>query len=298
MILNLDSTFDIASNLPKANLIKYKHFTFPAGEPHIQILNLDQLSSTDSVTIIHRLRCFQDIGLLLMACDVLRSLGIEVLHLYLPYFPASRQDRRIKKGEPLSVKVYADLINSVGFTSVKILDPHSDVTTAFLNRVELIDIKGFLQQVITKIELDQDLDIRQFIWVVVDAGVRKKIESYLSLLGLEDVVILQCLKSRNKDSGKLMSIEVLDKGIDLQGKPCLLLDDICDGGATFLALAKALESYGVGELYLAVTHGIFSKGFEALSSYYKHIFTTDSFHTFEVLPSCVSQIEIASFVEI
>ncbi|MAX71916.1 MAG: hypothetical protein CMC76_12600 [Flavobacteriaceae bacterium] len=66
---------------------------------------------------------------------------------------------------------------------------------------------------------------------------------------------------------------------DLQGKDCLIVDDICDGGGTFIGLAKELKKHNAGNLYLAVSHGIFSKGLEELNQYFTKIFTTDSFKT-------------------
>jgi len=61
----------------------------------------------------------------------------------------------------------------------------------------------------------------------------------------------------------------------------LIVDDICDGGGTFLGLAKELKSKNAGKLYLAISHGIFSKGFESLAKDFQKIFTTDSFKTIE-----------------
>jgi ribose-phosphate pyrophosphokinase len=60
----------------------------------------------------------------------------------------------------------------------------------------------------------------------------------------------------------------------------LIVDDICDGGGTFIGLAAELKNKNAGKLYLAVSHGIFSKGFDSLKCFDK-IFTTNSFKDFD-----------------
>ena len=59
------------------------------------------------------------------------------------------------------------------------------------------------------------------------------------------------------------------------------MDDICDGGGTFIGLASELMSKNAGAIYLAVTHGIFSNGFDGLNRKFRGIFTTDSIKNIE-----------------
>ena len=61
---------------------------------------------------------------------------------------------------------------------------------------------------------------------------------------------------------------------------CLIVDHICDGGGTFIGLAEELKKKNAGKLFLAVSHGIFNKGFDDLKCF-DGIFTTDSFRDFE-----------------
>jgi ribose-phosphate pyrophosphokinase len=69
------------------------------------------------------------------------------------------------------------------------------------------------------------------------------------------------------------------------------VDDICDGGGTFIGLVDALKKKNAGDLYLAVSHGIFSKGFDELTGSFKTIFTTDSFRDIEGVKG-VTQIKL------
>ncbi len=261
MILNLDKEF---SPLGNKNTIDFDYFVFSGGEPHIKInSNLDK---THEVTITHRVKSFSDIGILLLAVNALRNMNVKSIHLFLPYFPAGRQDRLMTKGEPLSVKVYADLINQQKFDSVTIFDPHSDVTPALLNNCKVIDNHLFIEKIIKNLP-------KETVLISPDGGALKKIYKLAS--HLQNYEVVECSKSRNVKTGKISGFKVYTD--DLKGKLCLIVDDICDGGATFLGLAKELKAKNSGKLYLAVSHGIFSKGFEKLSQEFECVFTTNSF---------------------
>ncbi len=265
MILNLDKSF---TPYGTENNIDYNFFIFSGGEPHIKIIS--ELENVAEVTITHRVQSFNDMGTLLLATNALKNMGIAKLHVVLPYFPAARQDRLMVSGEPLSVKVYADIINAQNFESVTVFDPHSEVTPALLNNCKVIDNHTFIEHIIE--QLSDDL-----LLISPDGGSLKKI--YKVAAYLQNYEVIECSKSRNVKTGQLTGFKVCAD--DLQGKDCLIVDDICDGGGTFLGLAKELKAKNAGNLYLAISHGIFSKGFEELEKYFTKIFTTDSFKTIE-----------------
>lgn len=261
MKLNLDKDF---SPYGEHNQIAFESFNFSGGEPHIKITTA--LENIEEVSITHRIRSFNDMGLLLLAINALKNMDIEKINLLLPYFPAARQDRLMVAGEALSVKVYADIINSQDLKSVSVFDPHSEVTAALLNRCKTINNFKFIEQV-TK-SLSDDL-----LLISPDGGALKKI--YKVAAQLKDYEVVECSKSRDVKTGQLSGFKVYTD--DLQGRDCLIVDDICDGGGTFLGLAKELKAKNAGKLYLAVSHGIFNKGFEQLAQYFEKIYTTDSF---------------------
>lgn len=258
MILNLSSNF--APILGKE--IKYETFVFSGGEPHIR---LQSMANDEEVTITHRVNSFNDLGLLHVAVDALRRTHKGDVNLFLPYFPGARQDRVMVEGESLTVKVYADLINQLQFNSVIILDPHSDVTPALLNNCEIITNHAFINLVVHELPSD-------YILIAPDSGAAKKVFHLAKYLNQKH--ILECSKTRNVHNGQLSGFTVPHN--NLENKPCLIVDDICDGGGTFIGLAKELKSKHAGPLYLAISHGIFSKGYDQLLKYFDKIFTTDS----------------------
>lgn len=263
MILNLDNNFKPLVG----EEIEFENFTFSGGELHIKINpNFD---ITKPVTITHRLNSFNDVGLLCLAVDALLRMHATLETLIIPYFPAARQDRVMVKGEPLSVKVYADIINNLCFKKVIVFDAHSEVTPAVLNNCEVIPNHTFIEKVIAEIG-------NEVLLVSPDGGALKKIYKVSEFLGGKEVI--ECSKNRNVVTGKLKGFKVYAD--DLNGKDCLIVDDICDGGGTFIGLAEELKKKNAGKLYLAVSHGIFSKGFGELKCFVK-IFTTNSFRNIE-----------------
>ncbi|WP_300484979.1 ribose-phosphate diphosphokinase [Flavobacterium sp.] len=247
-----------------ANALLYQSFVFSGGEPHIKI-NPD-FDPNQMITITQRINSFNDLGLFCIAVDALKRMGVKTIEAFIPYFPAARQDRVMIKGESLSVKVYADIINNLQLQKITVFDPHSEVTPALLNNCEVLDNHAFIKKVTEYLNTDLKL-------ISPDGGALKKIYKVSEALG--GIEVVECSKSRDVKTGKLSGFKVYDT--DLEGKDCLIVDDICDGGGTFLGLAEELKQKNAGNLYLAISHGIFNKGFDGLSGYFTKIFTTDSF---------------------
>ncbi len=87
--------------------------------------------------------------------------------------------------------------------------------------------------------------------------------------------MIYCDKIRNQDTGEITGLSLQTMGVDIAGKSVLIVDDICDGGRTFIEVAKLLKD--ASRVDLAVTHGIFSKGFGCLyEAGIDRIFTTNS----------------------
>ncbi|MFD2286590.1 ribose-phosphate diphosphokinase [Pedobacter petrophilus] len=273
-MLNLDPSF---TPLGENNSIAHQSFLFAGGEPHIKIQA--DFDKDEPVTVTQRINSFNDLGLICITVDALKRMGVKEINLFIPYFPAARQDRVMIPGEPLSVKVYADIINAMNLASVTVFDPHSEVTPALLNNCVTISNHEFIKQVMAKIGTDVKL-------ISPDGGALKKIYKVSEFLGGAEVV--ECSKSRDVKTGRLSGFKVYAE--DLGGADCLIVDDICDGGGTFNGLAEALKAKNAGKLYLAISHGIFSKGFDDLSKYFEQIFTTDAIK--EVEHSGVTQIKL------
>ena len=263
-VINLDNNFKPFDDL--FNEIEFKRFSFPSGcEPHIKIIEKPWMGSADEIVITTRIKSSEDVMVLLLATDALKRLGFKKIKLFLPYLPFARQDRVMVDGEPLSVKVFANLINSQEYVSVAIYDVHSEVSLALINNCESVSNHAFVSTI-----LDGKND---YYMVSPDAGAYKKIFKLCQYIGYTDTIVL-CNKIRDVKTGEILNM-TCDTN-DLNGKDVYITDDICDGGGTFIGLAETLKKHNAGKINLIVSHGIFSKGIEALHNI-DHIYTTNSF---------------------
>lgn len=273
--LNLTKGFNPYNIHHTEELVGFKTFQFPGGEPHIVI---EPFHGVEDVDITIRIQSFYDLGLLLMAENALQFMTcVDNLHVTIPYFPGARQDRRMVDGEPLTSKVYADIINSMDFSSVTMFDVHSDVIPALVEVSEAVSNHSFVYTSLFELGVfDEPYEVQI---VSPDAGSNKKIKDLVKYLyNLQpdyDFKIIKCDKSRDPATGKIIGFEIHSK-IDPKA-PLYIVDDICDGGGTFIGLGKQLIKNTVGDLHLIVSHGIFSKGTADLLSVFKTITTTDSF---------------------
>lgn len=242
----------------------YKHFQFGSGEGHVQVLS--QVSS--QVEIMFRYQGDASLIQLFLLTDALRRQGAKEIDVLMPYFPGARQDRICNPGEPLSVKVYADLINQQHYSKVVIFDPHSDVVGALLNNVRIIKNHQLIQALVN--ELGSDV-----ILVSPDAGSNKKIFDLSAQLG--GLRVVRADKIRDVRNGAIIETEIYCD--DLSGKTALIVDDICAGGRTFIELAKKLKQKNCESVVLAVSHFEGTADLKKLAdSGINEIYTTNSLH--------------------
>lgn len=220
---------------------------FAGGENHVRLQA--SFTSEDTVYINTRLNSADDLMNLLLATDALRQMGVDHIEVFVPYMPYARQDRVMVPGEPLSVKVLANVLNQQQYKKISVFDAHSDVTPALLNRCNNIPnyqmVKYFLSV----------LNCQEFTLVSPDLGAYKKVDKLAQQLG-GGIEIVTGIKIRDLATGQIIKSDVNTQ--NLNGKDCIIVDDICDGGRTFIELAAALKQKNAGKLYFIASHGIFS----------------------------------------
>lgn len=172
----------------------------------------------------------------------------------------------MEKGEALGVKVMCDLINSLNVESVEVWDVHSDVALALLNNVTNYGPETFVQMI--------PVSKPNTILVAPDAGAIKKVFKVAKGLGFEMVT---ASKHRSTKDGSITDTEVHCPHAYAGDRDFLIVDDICDGGRTFLELAKKLKPLTTGKILLYVTHGIFSKGIQPLEDIFDGIYVAKPF---------------------
>jgi ribose-phosphate pyrophosphokinase len=298
----------------EASDIKYRVLPFPDGQQQVVILGamvLEDMGDINppkwfgpylnkvgkKITIKARLNNFKDLEVIVCATKSLRKLGVKEIHLYTPYFLGSRSDRQFEEGSNNYLKdVICPIINGLNFDSITVLDPHSDVLEACLNNFKKIDNKKLIAMSFCSIYKSETVNMDKCVLVSPDAGASKKIYKLAEQIGYKGDIIT-CSKDRDVD-GKLTKTivpYVFCKGENnpynekVYGKDIIIIDDICDGGATFINIAKEIKNalpdiawfkqynHPIPKIYLIITHGIFSKGFEELSQYFDAIYCTNSY---------------------
>lgn len=245
-------------------LTKENYFVFSGGEVHCKVPD-------GSFEIVMQDYTMNGFMALAEHVEVLKRSPHITINVVYPYFPYARQDRIINQDEPFSLKVFCQLFNSLGVDSVTVYDPHSDVVGALLNNCRIIE-----QHVIAKQTIPAEfLTDSNMMFVSPDAGAYKKVAKIMP----NDYRIVIGTKTRGVD-GRIIRTGFYSP-VDLKGMSCVIIDDICDGGRTFIELGKELRRKGVAKLFLCVTHGIFSNGLEDLKKYFDNIYTTNTFPNVE-----------------
>lgn len=283
---------------PENSDINYTVSKFPDGQKNViisQEFPSDKLKifkskypdEMDSIQIKSRLNDWLDLEFIVCTVASLRELGVEEIHLYTPYIMGARSDRKFEEGGNNYLKdVICPIINSLNFKSVTCIDPHSDVLEACLKnfrKVNNIELVKFAFNDIYNLVCGETAYLKQdkFVLVSPDAGASKKIYKLAEEIGYKGDIIT-CSKERDKD-GKLTktNVPLLDLSKDL-----IIVDDICDGGNTFINIAKIIKEKqskypkeDCGKIYLIVTHGIFSRGFKESELYdlFDKIYCTNSY---------------------
>jgi len=269
--------------------VLYEITRFPDGQQNIRIIEYGlntyhRLRNNNELIIHSRLSSFQDLELIICATQALREIGVEKIILNIPYVLGARSDRKFESGSINYIKtVISPIINSQGYHKVRVLDPHSDVIEACINNVRVTsNVEFATSQIHSLVHNDGSgyTSILDKLSVVSpDAGSNKKIKNVMKVVTSwnhgNKATLINCDKTRELSTGKITGFEVFSNQVE--GRHCVIVDDICDGGGTFIGLAAKLKELGAEKVYLVVTHGIFSKGIEPLLETIDGVFCTDSF---------------------
>lgn len=185
--------------------------------------------------------------------------------LVIPWLMGARYDRIMKPGDSFDLQVVANVINSLGFDQVHLFDVHSDVATLLIK-----NSKSHTNQKLLEYLTSQNPN-KMLTLICPDAGAAKKLDHIMRFVPVKQVV--HCVKKRDLSTGKI-SLKVLEPEL-ADGEDCVIVDDICDGGATFLAISEQIPL--ARKRMLVVSHGIFSKGFMELYDAFNTIITSDSY---------------------
>lgn len=190
----------------------------------------------------------------------------EYPRIVIPYLPAARAD----KGSPRGADVYSNLIPE--YKRLVTLDAHSNYMIDHLRAVRGSDVVNVMPAEILK----QDIkDLGNYSGIIApDEGSVVRASEVAAKWSLP---VYYGEKKRDFETGELLEFSPPKLPAKSDRKRFLVVDDICDGGGTFIGLAQAIrENFPWIRLDLYVTHGIFSKGSSVIKDHYHRLITTDS----------------------
>lgn len=204
---------------------------------------------------------------LLIITDALRRSSARRITAVIPYFGYARQDRRASGRTPISAKLVANLITHAGVDRVLTLDLHAGQIQGFFD----IPTDNLFGAPLMSRDIKERLDYKNAMVVSPDVGgvvraraLAKRIDAPLAIVD----------KRRDRPGES----EVMNIIGSVEGRSCILLDDIVDSGGTLVNAAEALLAQGAAEVYAYITHGVLSGGAVAriASSKLKELVITDS----------------------
>tara|TARA_R110000796_G_scaffold69405_1_gene158344 strand:+ start:99 stop:1061 length:963 start_codon:yes stop_codon:yes gene_type:complete len=189
---------------------------------------------------------------LFFAIDAARRASAAEIIPIIPYFPYARQDKRDQKRGPIGARVFADILQEVGATSIITLDLHADQIEGFF-KIPVTHLRGkyLFSSFINKIS-DSDT-----VLCSPDAGGLKRVKKMRDRIYHKyerKIPFISLDKTRDKPN-EVGEIEVLG---NVEGKNVIIIDDMCDTGGTLIKGADALLKAGATSVKVLVTHAVLS----------------------------------------
>lgn len=205
---------------------------------------------------------------LLIFIDGLRNAKAKEINLVIPYYGFCRQDRIARSGEPITAKLVADLLNTVGINRVITMDLHTPQTQGFFScPVDDLSPTSLFGDYYRKLFKEKNIPTSSVTVVSPDHGSIHRARDLASELPDSKLAIID--KRRPAPN----VAEVSQVVGEVHNQVCLIVDDIIDTAGTAIACASLLEKEGAKALYVAGTHGVLSQGAE--EKIHEHSFIKD-----------------------
>ena len=186
---------------------------------------------------------------LLITFDALRRSSARRITAVVPYFGYARQDRRSAGRTPISAKLVANLIAEAGADRVLTLDLHAGQIQGFFD----IPVDNLYGAPLFTRDIQERYAGRDVMIVSPDVGGVLRARAIATRLNCD----LAIIDKRRERAGVSEVMNVIG---DVEGRDCILVDDICDSGGTLCNAAEALIRNGAKSASVYVTHGVLSGG--------------------------------------
>lgn len=285
IVFGLSNQIDLANAVAKSLKIKLypvEKIVFSDGE---MILKSGKTVRNKSVYIICSINNHDSLMELLLFIDSLKRSSASRITVITTYFGYSRQDRKSSSREPIGAKLVAKLLETAGASKVITFDLHNPSIQGFFE-IPVDDLR-WVYLLTEKLSFEEKT--MKFTIVSPDHGGAVRARKFAELI--TNTVKIAIIDKRRTAPNVSEIVGLLG---DVNNKNCIIIDDIIDTGGTILKAAEYLKSAGAKKIYLAATHGIFSKSFEQFenSSAIDKVLVSDSIPNVKNISS--SKLEIIS----
>lgn len=260
-----------ALELPLSHL---QEFIFPDGERRVQI----QDRVVDEDTVIIQSTCtpvdsnYMELFLIL---DGLKRSGAKSITVVMPYMGYQRQDHIFRDGEAVSLEVVVRLLDTMYMDKILFFDPHTIKLPEFF-KVPVVNLSAL--PLFVNVIKKQGWKTENTVLVSPDMGGLRRIQQISEML--DGIPWIATVKDRDLDTGSIV-IDRFEGPLavsELKGKRAIIVDDMISSGKTIVECAAFLDTYGVKEWEVFVTHSVFSSESPRLlqESVIKKVFVTDS----------------------
>jgi|SRR5690625_2262883 len=226
---------------------------------------------------------------LLIFADAVKRASAKSLTVIMPYYGYSRQDRKAKSRQPITAKLVANLLETAKIDRIISLDLHAAQIQGFFD----IPIDNFPAGPLLANYFLKRLKLDDVVVVSPDHGGATRARQFAQILNAP----LAIIDKRRPEANKAEVMSVIG---DVEGKTCIIVDDIIDTGGTLIAGAEAIMERGAKEVYATATHAILSgNAIENIkNSPFKKIVVTDSIKLREKARECgkITQVSIGNLL--
>lgn len=234
---------------------------YPDGQQNV-IVDLDYYSPKYNIKINCSIRNFSELEVLLCIIAALKKFDRKVIEIRFSYLFGMRSDRSFEEGQPnYFMDIIAPIIKNLDIKDKVILDPHTEFCAMKCDArtINIVDYYHLNKNNYTIIGGDQSFDNH-----LIDANFHKT----RTFNGIEQELT----------QSDIFNIEL--KMRRLNNDNIMILDDLCDGGATFISGSKYLKiHFPDSKLYLCITHGLFTKSIDIVADHFDHIYCSNSYQT-------------------
>ena len=173
--------------------------------------------------------------------------------LQMLWVPNARMDRVESENDVFTLKYFSQIINSLKFNKVIVLDPHSRVTNALIDRVKVVPAEHFIQKAIKEITTKYtfEKDFNDYLVCFPDNGA---FERYSNLKCFDGFTKIFGKKHRDWETGKIVKLDLnVDEDV-VRGKNVFIVDDMISSGETLYQFIQKLKSYGALQVYIYCSH--------------------------------------------